>query len=97
MHDILATCDGHNIKIWSINNGSKIMEVYNAHNHLGSLANYCSMSAHDSKNNSGVGGSAIASAKQAVSASTSSTISKSRITAMNWINESYDSLLMVSE
>lgn len=89
MHDILTTCDGHNIKIWSIGNGNKIMEVYNAHNHLGSLANYCRSSGDDSKYNSGVSASAIASVKQPDL--------RSRITAMNWINESNESLLMVSD
>lgn len=70
--DILATCDGHSIKLWSSSPGYKRVEIKNTHNYLGSLA-------HNSYSSTEFTGSS----------------GNSRITAMEWINEGYDSLLMV--
>eukprot|EP01035_Chromulina_nebulosa_P018908 gene18908-24711_t len=35
-HDIIATTDGRNVKMWSIATGNMLLDVLNSHNHLGS-------------------------------------------------------------
>ncbi len=37
--DMLATSDGQSIRLWSLQNGSKLMEIRNTHNYLGSMVN----------------------------------------------------------
>ena len=105
-HDILALSDGFSVGIWNTNTCSKIMEIKNKHTlppppTLPSGNNYQSGDPSGGVLRLGSSGSNISGTLAGNVQSRSPTsevytpLSTARITAMKWINEAYDSLLML--
>ena len=86
--DILSVSDGHKVSIWSLINGSKVLEINTKLDSLGIKT---------SRSNTVVS-TPVTSSKRTPSPSPTVSYTSNnaaRITAMSWINESYDSLLMI--
>lgn len=86
--DILSVTDGHKVSIWSLANGSKVLEINTKLDSLGIKT---------SRSNTVVSPPASSTKRTPSPSPTVSYMSNNaaRITAMSWINESYDSLLMI--
>eukprot|EP01035_Chromulina_nebulosa_P029053 gene29053-38454_t len=83
-NDVLAVSDGYSVGIWNATSGAKIMEVSNKHSQPNRI--------------SGTLAGKVANSSGTTSTTTSEVytpLATPRITAMKWINEAYDSLLML--
>lgn len=87
--DILSVSDGHKVSIWSLANGSKVLEINTKLDTLGMKANSRSNTVVSTP---GTGSKRTPSPSPIVNYANNNA---ARITAMSWINESYDSLLMI--
>lgn len=82
--DILAICDGESVGVWSLGNGSRVVTIDKNHwKSLNTTSHYCGSSSSKANGGSDKAGSAPWT-------------NNARITALNWLNMSSDSLLMTA-
>jgi len=101
MLDIIAVSDGNTVGIWSLTSCSKILEVSNRHSstvqagEINSPNRPMSSNVNISGTLSGFPSNKSPSFSESLSSSYSSSLVTPRITAMHWINEMYDALLLL--